>query len=438
MNRTLSGALWIILYLVVVFSPLFIMMARLTPPERPFWVEFSIGLGFVGVVQMSIQFALIARYKTLTAPYGIDLILKYHRQIALMAVAFIVLHPVILMIQNPELLYLLNPFGGTTASRFGNWSIYSLVLLTVLSVFRQRLKLGYEAWRVTHALLGVAAVVFAHVHINLAGYYTDRVWKEVLLISISAVFMTSFLYLRFIKPALQRGRPYEVAEVRPERGGTYTLALEPKGHAGMNFRPGQFAWLKLGSNSYTIEEHPFSFSSSATNPRRLEFGIKELGDFTSKIKDVPIGTPAYLDGPHGAFSTDLDPAAGYVFLAGGVGITPFTSILKTMAARGDKRPVILFYGARNWEEISFRDDLEKLKEHLDLEIVYVLEKPLDDWQGEQGFINADILKRRLPKEGIERLYLMCGPPVMMDSATKALLEVGVPLEHLRSERFNLV
>jgi predicted ferric reductase len=437
-NRTLSGVLWIVLYLFVVLLPLFLMMARLTPPERPFWTEFSLGLGFVGVVQISIQFALIARYKRITAPYGIDLILKYHRQIAMIAVLFLVAHPIILVIQNPSLLYLLNPFGGTAASRAGNWSLYSLVLLTLLSVFRRRIRLRYEAWRITHALLGVAAVVLAHVHINLAGYYTDRVWKEVVLIAVSAVFMISFLYLRFIKPALQRGRPYRVADIRPERGGTYTLALEPKGHPGMKFRPGQFAWLKLGNNSYTIEEHPFSFSSSATNPRRLEFGIKELGDFTSTIKDIPIGTPAYLDGPHGAFSTDLDPAPGYVFLAGGVGITPFMSILKTMADRGDKRPVLMFYGARTWDEIAFRDELEALKNKLDLELVYVLEKPHEGWQGEQGFINADVLKRRLPKEGIERLYLMCGPPIMMDSVTKALVEVGVGLDHLRAERFNLV
>lgn len=414
------------------------MMARLTPPERPFWTEFSLGLGFVGVVQISIQFALIARYKRLTAPYGIDLILKYHRQIAMIAVLFLVAHPIILVIQNPSLLYLLNPFGGTTASRAGNWSLYSLVLLTLLSVFRQRIKLGYEAWRITHALLGLTAIVLAHVHIHLAGYYTDRVWKEVVLIAVSAVFVSFFLYLRFIKPALQKRKAYTVAAVKPERGGTYALALEPKGHGGMRFYPGQFAWLKLGKNPYTIEEHPFSFSSSAANPRRLEFGIKELGDFTSKIKDVPVGTTAYLDGPHGAFSTDLDPAPGYVFLAGGVGITPFMSILKTMADRGDKRPVLMFYGARTWQETAFRDELEQLKQQLDLELVYVLEKPEETWPGEKGFINEAVLKRHLPKEGIERLYLMCGPPVMMDSVTEALMKVGVPLENVRSERFNLV
>lgn len=438
MNRTLSEVFWIVLYLFVVLLPLFLMMARLTPPERSFWTEFSLGLGFVGVVQISVQFALIARYKRLTAPYGIDLILKYHRQIAMIAVLFLIAHPIILVVQNPSLLYLLNPLGGTTASRAGNWSLYSLVLLTLLSVFRQRIKLGYETWRITHALLGVAAVVLAHVHINLAGYYTDRVWKEVVLIAVSAVFMSSFLYLRFVKPALQKRKAYTVTAVKPERGGTYALALEPKGHAGMNFRPGQFAWLKLGKNAYTVEEHPFSFSSSATNPKRLEFGIKELGDFTRQIKNVPVGTTAYLDGPHGAFSIDLDPAPGYVFLAGGVGITPFMSILKTMADRGDKRPVLMFYGSITWEDTAFRDELEDLKNKLDLELVYVLGKPPEDWQGEKGFINEAVLKRHLLKEGIERLYLMCGPPVMMDSVTEALIKVGVPLAYVRSERFNLV
>ena len=62
--------------------------------------------------------------------------------------------------------------------------------------------------------------------------------------------------------------------------------------------------MKLGRSPYTLQEHPFSFSSSAERSDRLEFGIKELGDFTSTIGDTALGTPAYLDGPHGCLSID--------------------------------------------------------------------------------------------------------------------------------------
>jgi predicted ferric reductase len=438
MNRTIAGVFWIALYLVVVLSPLFLMMIRPTPPERSFWVEVAIGLGFVGLVQIAVQFALIARFTEFTAPYGIDVILKYHKQIALVAIGLLVAHPVILVIDQPGRLSLLNPFGDTWSGRTGAWALYALLLLAALSLFRKEIGLRYELWRVTHALLAIFAIVSAQAHIVLAGSYLDTPWKEVLHHTVSLFMLFLFGYLRLVKPAMQRRHTYRVAEVRPERGTTWSLALEPVGHEGLRFAPGQFAWIKLGSSPYTIEEHPFSFSSSAAEHGRVEFGIKELGDFTSRLGDVPIDTKAFIDGPHGSFSIDVDPAPGYVFLAGGIGISPFMSMLRTMADRGDKRPVLLFYGDKSWDVVAFRDEIEALRSRMDLDVVYALEEPHEGWEGESGFIDADMLRRHLPDEGIERLYFVCGPEPMLVAAEASLGEIGVALDHIRSERFDLV
>jgi predicted ferric reductase len=438
MNRTIVGVFWLVAYLAVILLPLAIMMVPPTPAARPFWVEFSLGLGFVGVLQIAVQFVLVARYSNVTAPYGIDLILKYHRQVATIAVVLIVAHPVILVIQNPNLLGLLNPFGGTMASRVGNAALYTLVLLALLSAFRRRIGLPYELWRVSHAILGIGAIVLAHWHIVLVGHYTGTAWKEIVLIAVSATMVTSFAYLRLVRPALMRRRPYRVAEVTAERGGTWSLSLAPVGHRGMRFSPGQFAWLKLGDSPYTIEEHPFSFSSSAQDAERIEFGIKELGDFTGNVGKIEVGTTAYVDGPHGSFSPDHEPAAGYVFFAGGVGITPFISMLRTMADRGDRRPVTLFYGDPTWDGIAFREEIERLQGLLDLTVVFVLEKPPEGWEGESGFIDADVLKRHLPSSQLDRLHLICGPIPMIDAVEAALQQRGVPMQRIRSERFDLV
>ena len=438
MNRTIAGVFWIVVYLLVVLSPLFLMMIRPTPPERSFWVEVALGLGFVGLVQIAVQFALIARFTEFTAPYGIDVILKYHKQIALVAIGLLVAHPVILVIDEPGRISLLNPFGSTWAGRTGAWALYALLLLAALSLFRKEIGLRYELWRVTHALLGIFAIVSAQTHIVLAGSYLDTPWKEVLHHTISLFMLFLFGYLRLVKPAMQRRHAYRVAEVRPERGSTWSLALEPVGHEGLRFAPGQFAWIKLGSSPYTIEEHPFSFSSSAAEHGRVEFGIKELGDFTGRLGDVPVDTNAFIDGPHGSFSIDVDPAPGYVFLAGGIGISPFMSMLRTMADRGDKRPVLLFYGDKNWDVMAYRDEIEALRSRMDLDVVYALEEPHEGWEGESGFIDADMLRRHLPDEGIERLYFICGPEPMLVAAEESLGELGISLEQVRSERFDLV
>src|SRR5271170_2482479 len=123
--------------------------------------------------------------------------------------------------------------------------------------------------------------------------------------------------------------------------------------------------------------------------------IRNLGDFTKEIHNVPVGKRVYLDGPYGAFTIG-NPADMHVLIAGGVGITPMISMIRTLADRGDKRPVILLYGSKDWESITFREELEALKEQLNLTVVHVLSKPPEGWAGEQGFIDAEMFKGHLP------------------------------------------
>ncbi len=436
MNRAITGLFWVALFLAVVLLPVWLMLLSPVPAGRPFWLEFSIALGFFGLTQIAVQFVLIARFKSVTAPYGIDVILQFHRRLAVVAIAAVLAHPLIIVIDNPSRLKLLNPLSGNWASRFALASVLALLAIAVTSLYREKLKINYEYWRLSHLLLGILAVVFAQLHVSLAGLYTNVLWKYLIWEMIALAMVGLVLYLRILKPFWQKGNDWRVVEVRPERGNTWTLVLETVGHQGMKFMPGQFAWLKLGS-PFTLEEHPFSFSSSAQRQDRVEFGIKELGDFTATIKDVPPGTRASLDGPHGAFCIDRYPAVGYVFIAGGVGITPMMSFLHTMAERRDPRPLVLLYADRNWEGIAYREELDQLKNRLDLQVVFVLQQPPDDWQGETGMITPELLQKHLPEELILRNFFICGPPAMMDAVQDSLLQRGVRQEFIHTERFNL-
>jgi ferredoxin-NADP reductase len=126
-----------------------------------------------------------------------------------------------------------------------------------------------------------------------------------------------------------------------------------------------------------------------------------------------------------------------VLIAGGVGIAGLISMLRTMADRRDVRPVLLFYGNREWDDAAFRDELEQLEEQLDLTLVHVLEHPPADWEGETGYLTADVLERHLPP-GYRRFeYFICGPDPMMDAAEHALVELGVPAERVHTERFDM-
>jgi predicted ferric reductase len=317
-------------------------------------------------------------------------------------------------------------------------SLSSLIALVVMALWRAELKIRYETWHLTHILLAVVAVTAGLLHMVGWSFYLTDPGKRALWIGLAIFWIGLLLYVRIVKPLFMLRRPYRIAEVRKERGDTSTLVMQPDGHPGFRFRPGQFGWLTLWGSPFQITGHPFSFSSSAeVADGRVEMSIRNLGDFTSAIHKVPVGQRVYLDGPYGAFTIG-HPTDMHVLIAGGVGVTPTMSMIRTLADRGDARPVILLYGSKDWESITFREELEAMKGRLNLKVVHVLAKPPADWAGEQGFISAEVFRRHLPPPFADHEYFICGPGVMMDAIEKALGELNVPMSKYHSERYSFV
>ncbi len=437
-RRIVGGAFWLSLYVLLSLIPLLVAFAYRDHPTRDFWTEFSVALGFVALAMIGLQFAVTARFRHVAAPYGIDIVLRFHKQISLLAASFAVAHPLILFATRPDTLALLNVVVAPWRARFALAATVSVLLTIAISVWRKRIGLKYGRWRLWHGILAVAALTFALVHVELVGWYIDLPWKRALWAAMVVAIVALLVYVRFVVPLLQLHRPWMVKRVVHERGHATTLVLRPLGHPGMRFLPGQFAWLTLGRTPFAVEDHPFSFSSSAEDTTGVAITIKEAGDFTRTVKDVEPGTPAYLEGPHGAFSVDRYEAAGCVFVAGGVGITPVISMLRTLADRGDPHPHLLIYGSRTWEDITFREELDDLRQRLQLTVVHVLSQPHGGWRGEHGRITTSLLDRHLPEERARYLYFVCGPPPMMDAVERSLLRAGVPRPNIYTERFNMV
>lgn len=437
----LQAIFWILVYILLTTAPLLIILIGPTPPGREFWRELSVALGFVGLSTIALQFVLTARFKTIKAPFGSDIIYFFHRQISIVAFFLVAAHPLLLFIFEPQNLGLLNLVSAPWAARFGVVAVLCVTGLIGLSIWRKKLRLEYNRWRIWHGLLATAAVALAMAHILLRAHYLNTPFKANLWSAYGIFWIGLLLWVRVIKPFLLLRQPWIVDAVIPERGSTWTLALKPLHHAGMKFMPGQFAWITAWNSPFKDSEHPFSISSSAEQPERITFTIKELGDFTRTIKDLQPGQRVYVDGPFGAFSYERQPhAAGYNFIAGGVGITPMLSMLRTLADRGDTRPLTLIYGNRDWDTVTCREELEALQQRLNLKVVHVLEKPPEGWQGESGYITAELLDRHLPADRQPNRYetFICGPQIMMDNVEQALVQIGVPLGDFHSERFDLV
>ena len=114
------------------------------------------------------------------------------------------------------------------------------------------------------------------------------------------------------------------------------------------------------------------------------------------------------------------------------------SMLRTLADRGDRRPLHLVYASRDWENVIFRDEIQELQTRLDLRVTHVLQYPPEDWEGASGFVTLELLKQSLPEKLGEYQYYICGPEPMMNAVEINLSKLGVPLTNFHSERFNLV
>jgi predicted ferric reductase len=441
MTLAARAVFWVLAYLGVVIAPLVFAAIGVSAPDYGFWTNFSVALAFVGLAMMGLEFALVARFKSVAAPFGQDALLQFHRQIGLVGLAFVLVHvaistrwqavPTSAALRAPALVW----FGVAAAG--------AVIVLVVTSIWRRWLRLSYEMWHVLHTVLAVVAVLGALIHVYLinefAGLdaYVSTLWKQLLWGLMSAAFIALLVWTRVLKPLAMRGRPWRLEQVGRERGGTTALTLRPPADVPFQFDPGQFAWFAFGRTPFSLTLHPFSFSSSAER-EEVEIGVRALGDFTSRIGELAPGTKVYVDGPHGVFSMDQDEGPGFCFIGGGVGITGLLSMLRTMADREDIRPAILVYANRDWESVAYRDELERLGGRMNLTVVHVLERPPDGWSGETGFVNEQILLRHLP-EGFRRFqFFICGPAPMMDAAENMLVGLGLPGERVHTERFNMV
>ncbi len=426
--------LWVAAYALLVLAPLGLVYVAHKPGDDSFGVVLAAGLGFSGLTMIALQAVIPSRARQFSAPFGVDLLLRFHRQIGFAALGLVVAHVAILVIDDPERLALLDPTSAPLRALAGGAAVLALGLLTVTSLWRSDLGLRYEHWRMVHVALGVAVLVFAFGHVlGVSSYLAAGPIRWAMLL-VALLAFGGLLHLRLGRPLAARRRAYRVRDLRPERGGAVTVELEADGHAGAPFRPGQFAWLKHAGSPLSMVEHPFSFSSSADRPDLVEFTVKRVGDFTDAMRRLEPGSAVLLDGPHGSFQPH-DHDRGYVLVAGGVGITPAMSLLRTLADAGDRRPVELVYANRSWEGVTFRDELRALEDRLDLRVTHVLSDPHESWAGPRGRVDAALLKRVLPADLSGWRCLVCGPAGLSIQAGQALVALGVPRAAVHVERF---
>jgi ferredoxin-NADP reductase len=230
-----------------------------------------------------------------------------------------------------------------------------------------------------------------------------------------------------------------IKEKREVSEGTLMVVFDLRGEE-VDFRPGQYFWVELPDRGYDDERGLRRHFSVVTSPtERGVLGLcTRLRDtaFKKTLAELEVGNEVDVERPKGDYRLPEDATREYVFIAGGIGITVFHSMLRYIADTGEPYRVTLVYSNRDRSSTAFLDELHELERTIPgLRLVLTMTED-DGWEGETRFVSGDLLRDHLDGALDAYTYLVAGPPAMVDAVVGALGEAGVPEEQVLPDSFS--
>ena len=238
------------------------------------------------------------------------------------------------------------------------------------------------------------------------------------------------------KPGWPGTESLTVVQVREETHDVKSISL--KRSSGENFPEilaGQFLSFQIGDDPKCLRS--YSISTSSLNLDVLEVSIKLLVDgvgstYMHKLKE---GDSVLAFAPSGHFTDEDHQDEEKVYVAGGIGITPILSMIRTNIDKGIESQMNLFYGMRTTKDMAFHDEIKALVEsYPSLNYFPILSEEDSEWDGDKGFINLEYIKSKT-EASTSKLYYTCGPEVMSDAIIEQLGDIGVQKKNIFNEKF---
>ncbi len=428
-------------YTLIILSPLAVVGVLRPQVDHSFVYTVGKNFALVAFAIMAMQFVLAARLRWIERPFGFDVMFRFHKMMALVAFALILSHPVLLALGGKSWGVLFDP-----AIKWHIWlGRIALMLLWMhvwLVFFRIAIQMEYQVWRMTHNVAAALVFPLAFVHSYKSGGDMRLDTLKMVWIALFAAGASAYVWHRLVRPLLLKREAYTVTDVRQETKDVWTVSLKPPaGVKRYDYLPGQFHFLTFRRDPILpVEEHHWTISSSPTEPGIVSSTIKESGDFTATIGKTKPGDTALVLAPFGRFSYLLHPdERDFVFIAGGIGITPLMSMLRHMRDTQTNVSVLLLSGNRCEEDIVFRDELAEMKrgDRPQLKVVHVLSKAGDHWQGEKGHIGHDTIRRHCVDELAAKAFYVCAPPAMSKNVIACLQKLDVKDRRIHFEFFSV-
>jgi predicted ferric reductase len=390
------------------------------PDELSSWRAVGIVLGWAGSGLLLASLLLMLREVRLASWLGgIERMTWWHHWTGLAGYLVLLLHPLALAAaawsESPPLAWqLLSPFAQNWPVWVG-WAALLLLMGGLCTTFASRLR--YTLWRWLHGLLGLGTLA-GFGHVLLLGIDAGAVFAI-----LAALLMLVWRLIRVDAGAA--AKPYVVRSVRRVAEAMVEIALTPLVR-GMPAEAGQFVLVAFFRGAHYRgcgEYHPFTISAIDSD-QQFRIGVKALGDCTRRMQGLEPGVEARVQGPYGNFLLERPPKP-QLWIAGGIGITPFLACLRSAPVEQATRLLYLYRGDA---DAAFRDELEALaatNDGLSLETHAT---------GAAAPDLAAILPDAHELTGHE-CYL-CGPPGLLDAAGRLLQSRGVPSSQIHSERFD--
>lgn len=419
--------LFVSAYVLMVFLPLAVAMVTPAWDLQDGYGKLTSALVLVVYSLLTLQPILAARIKLLDQQFGLDIVYVFHKTMG-MSGALVQVCATALFMADP-VAAVPKPVLSTTAL---------ILVLGATALLYRELGLTYEAWRRLHNVLFAAVFLAVFLQAWIVVSRMESLSLAWIIVTQAVLATGAYIHHKILGPAARRKGSYRVKSVIAEARNVWTLTFEPAENSRrFDFLPGQFQFITFGGGKG--EEHPFTIASSPMDISSHSSTIKGSGDFTKTIGTVKPGDLVGIQAAYGRFSHILEPnERNLVFIAGGIGITPFMSMLRYMRDTRDDRDVLLLYANRAEEDIVFRKELDSLAALgiPRLRVVHVLEAPAQEWRGENGRIGRPLIDKYAGNLN-DRLFYLCGPPAMMNALATLLIDAGVPAKRIRTERFAL-
>jgi len=379
--------------------------------------------------------ALMARIPPLERGIGADRLARWHAMGGRYTVSLVVAHGLLILWGYAVTAHanvvregstLLTSYPDVLAATVGG---LLLVGVGISSARAARRRLRYETWFYLHLYTYIAvALAFSHQFATGADFMSN-LGARVVWGGMYAAVAGAICWYRFVTPIRMtfRHRMHVVAVLR-ESSDVVSVVIGGRHLDELRAESGQFFRWRFLCRGMWWASSPYSLSAGP-RPNRMRITVKDLGDHSRALADVPPGTRVVAEGPYGAVTAALRRQRKVLLIGGGIGITPLRALFETLP--GGPGDFTFIYRASHPGEVVFRDELEQIAKARGARLWFVTGR-----RAELGGdpLSADALRTNIPDLADHDVYL-CGPEGMTAAATKALRAAGVSRRHIHHESF---